>query len=52
MSCVAGIVWLAYLTSESLTMKHAIAPIIARIPMRFACQCDACRPARLAWPIA
>src|SRR5580765_3707809 len=35
-SCAGGIVWLAYLTSASLTTKHPIAPIIARIPARLA----------------
>ena len=35
-NCAAGIVWLAYFTSASLTMKQAIAPIIARMPVRLA----------------
>ncbi len=39
MSWAAGIVSLAYLTSESLTMKQADAPVIARMPMRLARAC-------------
>jgi hypothetical protein len=48
MSCIAGIVWLAYLTSESLTMKHAIAPTIATTPMRVARACEDSSSAALA----
>lgn len=43
-SWAAGSVWLTYLTSPSLTMKHAIAPIIDRTPMRLALAIESWSP--------